>query len=260
MVLQKQEQRKSGGRRRGQYRVGAKGAVFGKPKLKEREQAIELRRQGLTYREILEKVPVAKSTLSLWLGDVGLSEKQKQRISDKKRAAALRGALRRRTDRIQLTEKITSKARTEIGKITDRELWLIGIALYWAEGAKEKEWRPGTYIDFSNSDPHMARLFIAWLIRCCGVEKENIKVSIYIHENSRGRIEAVIRHWAHWTTMPKKSFGYVYFKKHNPKTKRKNIGHSYFGNVRIRVSASSTLARAVAGWVQGIHENYSGLV
>ncbi len=38
----------------------------------EKEKAIALRKQGKTYSEILAKIPVAKSTLSLWLHDVGL--------------------------------------------------------------------------------------------------------------------------------------------------------------------------------------------
>jgi intein-encoded DNA endonuclease-like protein len=34
-------------------------------KFKEKEVAIELRKQGYSYSEILKKIPVAKSTLSL---------------------------------------------------------------------------------------------------------------------------------------------------------------------------------------------------
>src|SRR5437016_6249903 len=35
-----------------------------------REKAIALRREGYSYREIREQVPVSKSSLSLWLRDV----------------------------------------------------------------------------------------------------------------------------------------------------------------------------------------------
>jgi len=47
------------------------------------KKAIELRKKGLSYSEILKCVPVAKSTLSLWLRSVGLSKKQRQRLTDK---------------------------------------------------------------------------------------------------------------------------------------------------------------------------------
>src|SRR3989339_831614 len=37
----------------------------------QKKLAVELRRLGLSYSEILNKVPVAKSTLSLWLSEIG---------------------------------------------------------------------------------------------------------------------------------------------------------------------------------------------
>jgi transposase len=60
-------------------------------KVKEKEIAIELRRQGYSYSEILKRVPVAKSTLSLWLRSLGLAKQQKQRLTEKRLAALKRG-------------------------------------------------------------------------------------------------------------------------------------------------------------------------
>ena len=47
-------------------------------KIEEKQKAIALRKRGYSYSEILAEVPVAKSTLSLWLRSVGLAKKQKQ--------------------------------------------------------------------------------------------------------------------------------------------------------------------------------------
>ena len=55
-------------------------------KPEEKWKAVELRRKGLSYREILQHVPVAKSTLSLWLRTVGLSRPQTQRLTEKRLA------------------------------------------------------------------------------------------------------------------------------------------------------------------------------
>ena len=52
-------------------------------KREEKEKAIKLRKQGKTYSEILSVVPVAKSTLAIWLQSVSLGKKQKQRITKK---------------------------------------------------------------------------------------------------------------------------------------------------------------------------------
>jgi transposase len=55
-------------------------------------KAILLRKQGKTYREILIEIPIAKSTLSDWLRSVELSKPQKQRYTQLRKEAALRGA------------------------------------------------------------------------------------------------------------------------------------------------------------------------
>ena len=42
--------------------------------LKEKRRAIQLRKQGQTYGEIVKQIKVAKSTLSLWLREVEVPE------------------------------------------------------------------------------------------------------------------------------------------------------------------------------------------
>ena len=78
-------------------------------KHEETKKAVKLRKQGFSYHDILKKVPVAKSTLSLWLRDVGLAKEQKQRLSNKRLQSALKGAMKRKRERLILTEKIKKK-------------------------------------------------------------------------------------------------------------------------------------------------------
>ena len=223
-----------------------------------KQQAIELRKSGNTYSEILKIIPVAKSTVSLWLREVGLSRRQYQRLTQKKIESAKRGGAARKKDRLERTAVIDAEADKDIGQISKRELMLMGAMLYWAEGGKEKEGRMGSGINFSNSDPYMIRLFLKWLFEICEVERDRLRFGIYIHENSKHRIDEVIKHWSKWTGFSKKHFRYVYYKKHNPKTKRKNIGATYFGNLRISITASSILNRKTMGWVKGVNKIIAG--
>jgi len=222
---------------------------------KEKQLAISLRRKGKSYSEILKSINVAKSTLSLWLRSVGLSQKQKQRLSEKKRISALRGATARRNARVLETKEIQKKAQGEVKKISSRELWLIGAALYWAEGSKEKESNPGSGVIFTNSDLFMIKLYLKWLLNICKVKKEDIVFEVYIHENSRNNIRNVIHYWAQHTGFSKAMFNRVYFKKNKPKTNRTNIGDSYNGVLKVKVRASSVLSRKIGGWIKGIHQN-----
>ena len=219
----------------------------------EKEKAIALRRKGFSYSEILKIVPVAKSTLSLWLRSVGLSKRQVQRLTDKKRLAALSGARKKHQQKLLKIQEIYKNAESEINKISKKSFWLMGVMLYWAEGSKEKDNHPGSSMKFSNSDPLMIRLFIKWLIEICKIKKENLKFEIYIHENSKNSIKKVKEFWAQNTGFGVDYFNTIYFKKNKIKINRNNVGESYFGQLSIRVKASSGLNRRIAGWIRAIN-------
>lgn len=226
----------------------------------QKELAIQLRKQGKTYSEILRVIPVAKSTLSLWLRDVGLAKRQIQKITEKKRAGQLRGALARKNQRLEDTRIIFKKAQEEIRALTKRDLWLLGIALYWAEGSKQKEYATGIGITFSNSDPKMIQLFVKWLLEAIGVDRETIFFALYIHENHTARLSEIQKKWASVTGFPLHSFARVYYKKDTKKQKRKsNVGALYYGQLQVKVRASSKINRQITGWINGICE-YCGFV
>ncbi len=104
----------------------------------EKERAIRLRKEGKTYSEIMAEISIAKSTLAEWLKSVQLAKPQKQRLTKKRKEAALRGAESRRKTRLTEVKGLEVKGVADIDQISNRELWLIGIALYWAEGSKQK--------------------------------------------------------------------------------------------------------------------------
>lgn len=89
----------------------------------ERDKAIQLRMDGKTYTEILSAVKVAKSTLSIWLSEVHLSQKQKQRITEIRKWGQIKGARMRRNTRIFVQENIYENAVSEIELLTLKDLW-----------------------------------------------------------------------------------------------------------------------------------------
>lgn len=219
-----------------------------------KNKALELRKQGLSYSEILKQIPIAKSTLASWLKEIGLSKAQKQAITQKRIDGSKRGGESRRKTRLEKEKKLKEGAAKEIGRVSNRELFLIGVSLYWAEGSKEKSYCPGSGVSFSNSDGRMIKLFLLWLSQCCKIEKKDVKFEIYIHENNVGRVKEISTYWSKVTGLPIDNFSHVYFKKDKPKTKRKNTGELYFGNLRVKVRKSSDLNRKIAGWIDGIYK------
>lgn len=224
-------------------------------KTSHKEKAIKLRKQGHSYSDILKVVPVAKSTLSTWLRDVGLSKPQQQRLTAKKLAAAKRGGAVRKKMRIDTTTEIVNRSKKQIGVISRRELFLIGVVLYWAEGTKEKEGTPGSGIQFTNSDPKMLRIFLLWLRSVCKIDEEKIHFQVYLHETNNSRVREVVEYWSKSLNVTEDRLSKVYYKRNKILTNRKNTGEYYFGLVRIKVRGSSGLVRSISGWVNGITDS-----
>ena len=219
----------------------------------EKCKAVALRRQGFTYGEILERVPVSKASLSLWLKGIEINDATKQRIAQKRRLAQQKAAQACHNKKILITKQIIEQAEREIVKINKHELLLIGAALYWAEGTKERS--RGTSTILGNSDPKLVKIVLKWLNDCCCVERERIDLSIYVHETAKDRIREIKEYWANVTNFTAADIQKVIWKKNKINSKRKNNGQNYFGLLRITVKKSINLNRKIQGWINGIYNN-----
>ena len=219
------------------------------PDLKSR--AISLRKEGLSYSEIRARISVAKSTLSDWLHSVGLAKHQKQRLTERKLLGQKIGARARRNERIQRSTKIKAVARLDVPTLIKDPLWLSGVILYWAEGSKQKEWDPSAGVEFVNMHLNTHKIFVSWSKKYLNVPKENFQYDIYIHE--KADVKTAKEFWSTNLSIPNDRMK-VYFKRHNPKTKRKNNAGNYYGVLRISILKSTDMNRKIAGWTEGVIE------
>ena len=125
-----------------------------------RQQAIAMRKDGLSYREIRERLRVSKSTLSLWLRDVELTEDQHHRLALLQEQGRTKAANTNRAARLARRSAAIDGARAQIPKVAESELFVAGVVAYWAEGAKAKPWRADEWFTFINSDPQMITLML----------------------------------------------------------------------------------------------------
>ncbi len=220
----------------------------------EMKEAIRLRKAGKTYSEILDVVHVSKSTLSLWLRKVELSKSQKQIYSAKKRAAGKRGGAARRLARERDELLIQTISQKEIGTLTKREKWLIGIALYWGEGSKQKPHNVSQGVDFINDDYRVIKFYLEWL-DLIGIAQRDLIFHVYIHEASRGRNKEVLEHWSRKLSLNNETAVNVYYKRHATRGFRRKLLSDYFGSMRVRVRSSTQLNRRIMGWTMGIVKN-----
>jgi hypothetical protein len=222
-----------------------------------REEVRKLRYKGFSYSEIRQFIHVSKSSLSLWLKDIILTEEQIKRLRRKGEVARLLGSKALKDARIKRQKRIISKAISEVKPLNISDLWLVGVMLYWAEGAKQKEYHPSQRVCFSNSDPAMLILFLSWLRRCLCINPEDILLEIYIHETYKRTREELLKYWSNTTELPLGKFNKVYYKKNKVHSYRKNRGEGYHGVLRISVKRSTDLNRQITGWIYGVCERLS---
>ncbi|MFG2324719.1 hypothetical protein OIE75_15250 [Streptomyces sp. NBC_01723] len=212
-----------------------------------RERARELRLQGWTYDQIQVELGCSKGSISLWVRD--LPKPERREPSEQARLAARKRWEHELAVRDAAREQTKAAALQEIGRMNDRELFLLGVGLYWAEGAKDKPYSRREYVLFVNSDPGMIKVFMAWL-DLLNVERERLRFRVMIHETAD--VTAAEQYWASLAGTDTARFGKTTLKKHNPKTVRKNVGDHYRGCLVISVVQSADLYRRIEGWWNGI--------
>ncbi|WP_128375894.1 hypothetical protein [Streptomyces cavernae] len=215
-----------------------------------RHKARGLRLQGWTYDQIQVELGCSKSSISLWVRD--LPKPERKRSYEEAAAIARKGweaTLRIRDEERQRTKEAAKQA---VGDVSPRELFLIGAALYWAEGSKDKPYDRREKVSFVNSDPGMIQVFLSWL-DLLGVERDLLRFTVMIHESAD--VGGAERYWADLVGADSSMFNKTTLKKHNPKTTRKNVGETYHGCLVINMLKSADLYRRIEGSWCGIVES-----
>ena len=215
--------------------------------------AMSLRRGGYSYSEIQKFVSVPKTTLSYWFKDIKLSEPQLVRLQEKRNEAIRKGGQTRSKRVIDEIEKIEKTSAKDIKEIAKRELWLMGIMLYWRERVSDRDVKKG--VKFTSSDPYLIRIFLKWLIEVGELGEADVLCDIFIADDKdlpAGRQEKAINYWSEVTGFPQGTFTRIYVQKTKKKKKKRKIKKAEFGLLRIRVKASSMLARQLSGWIKAI--------
>ncbi|MFJ5840934.1 hypothetical protein ACIQGO_30030 [Streptomyces shenzhenensis] len=212
-----------------------------------RERARELRLQGWTYDQIEAELGCSRSSVSLWVRD--LPKPEPKYTPEEQRALMQEGLARRRAAEREKREETKVAALREVRELTDRELFMAGVALYWAEGSKSKPYDRRERAVFVNSDPGVIQTYLAWL-DLLGVDRERLSFRLLIHESAD--VEGAQRYWADIADVDASVFAKPTLKRHNPKTVRKNTGDEYHGCLVVVVARSAHLYNRIEGWWGGI--------
>ena len=191
-------------------------------------RCIELRKQGLSYGEIRNKIPVAKSTLQNWLEFAGLTLTRKHlQIQLAKRVQNRQaGTEASRLTRQKKDKELNNQFLAQHSAWLDDPMFIGGCMLYEAEGSKKDECR------FSNSDNKVIKFFVRFLEQYFGKDRINdLGYRLFVHENRKDDLPRIRAFWIDELHIPEDKLALTW--KRNKAKKRRNI--NYVGQLLVRV-------------------------
>jgi transcriptional regulator with XRE-family HTH domain len=161
-------------------------------KVAEQQQARELRAQSWTLQDIATELGVSKSSVSLWVRDVEFVPNPKRR-GRYQRPSSLR------VRKLAEIESMDRAGAADIGRLSEREFLLFGVALYLGEGFKGDG-----LVGLANTDPDILRAFVAWLRHFFSIDETRLRVRLYLHTGLD--LEAAERFWSELLRIPLAQF------------------------------------------------------
>lgn len=203
-------------------------------------RALEMRLLGMSYSQIKEELGVSKSTLSVWLREYPLSRDRinELRGRSEKRIERYRETWsRKREERMRNAYDMSAK---EVGELSDRELSIAGLMLYWAEGTKAAR----GVICMTNTDPAMLIFFIRW-IQKQGVEHSRLKAKLHLYEDMD--IEAQTAFWSSTLGISSEAFRKPYIKASSFEKRRNYKGRFGHGTCNVFVNDIALYEKVMSG-------------
>ncbi|HRH31247.1 MAG TPA: hypothetical protein PK950_01120 [Candidatus Paceibacterota bacterium] len=166
-----------------------------------RKKAISLRQQGHSYSQINEVIPVSKSTLSLWLKNIKYVP-NKSSLEKIKKSREKITAHRKNAQSVSI-ENAKKLAKADIGNLSERDIFMLGIGIYIGEGTKSNG-----IIRIINADPKILKFAMNWLKTIAGLANSNFRLRLHLYPDNN--VRASEDYWSAHTGLPKKFFHKTY--------------------------------------------------
>lgn len=187
-----------------------------------RARAVELRKRGWSYPKIKQELQVSKSSLSLWLRHLPLTEEQIQSLKPEREARRIEHFRQTFAKKRQASlDEYYQEEFSRLLPLSSREVEIAGLMLYWGEGLKASWSR----VEFSNTNPAMIKFAIYWLTNCCHIPKE--RLSVRFHFYSDMNINQEHNYWSDILDIPVAQFRKPYIKQslRSTITEKGGFGH-----------------------------------
>lgn len=188
-----------------------------------RKEAEALHKRGLPYSQISEKLGVAKSTLSTWIGSSPRTPSDRKKQREHLARIRLIAAETKRHQRRAWIEEAQRKGRDELLNLPLESVAFckaLLAMLYWAEGTKATK----NGLNFVNTDPGLMSLYLSLLRRSYTIDERRIGVRIHMHYYHK--VREVRAFWSSTLGIPESQFGQMYVKK---RSRHKRFRRNFMG-------------------------------
>ncbi|MBI4992164.1 MAG: hypothetical protein HZB99_03020 [Candidatus Harrisonbacteria bacterium] len=202
-----------------------------------RQKAIELRKKGYSLNEITDKLKVAKSSVSLWVRGLSISDLARRRLYLRGVTGRLRAAEVKLKEVNRKDEFYLMRGRKIVADLPANKNYqkILCAMIYWCEGVKSVEYG----MCFMNSDPKLIKLFLKLLRENFEIREERFKALLHLHKYHN--IDKEVAFWSEITHINKQQFLKTYIKENTGKRVRDN----YRGCLSVRYY-SADLARELS--------------
>lgn len=213
-----------------------------------RQQAFNLRARGYSYTYIGEKIKISKSTLSDWLSSVPYSPNKEMLIKLGNARAA--SGLAKHKLKLQCFKEAGEQARKEIGLLSERDVFMLGIGLYLGEGTKTHD-----IVRVINANSKVIRFAVRWFQEVCGLPLSNFKLRLHVYPDNN--VQKCIQFWSKEVQIPESQFQetQIDFRKDKKRFKR---GKLPYGTAHLSIRSGGEkrfgvfLARKINAWIEEV--------
>jgi len=202
------------------------------------------REEGWSVKEIAQLVGVSRSSVSVWVRDVPLTDAQRETLRQrnpshngqcKGAAANARIARARRCEYQQYGRALA--------RVLD-PLYVAGCMLYWAEGGKSRY-----QARLVNSDPELLRFFAKFLRTCLNVPDHKMRVGCHLFADHESKQREIEDFWLRTVSLPRSCLNKSMVNHYSRWSQKKRKNKLRYGTCKLVVS-DVRVVQAIYGGIQ----------
>jgi len=196
---------------------------------------------------IRDQLNISKSTLSNWLSQLEFTPNQE--VIKKVGAARIKSALYNHRLKLLDIARGKKEGAREVGTISKRDLFMLGIGLYLGEGSKAIE-----EIRITNSDPLIIKIALNWFKSFLGIKPHHFRITLHSYPDIDHK--TAIRFWSRKTKIPISRFTktVIDYRKNKSVHRKLQYGtaHLYIRGGGTLKPGIKSLHRKIIGWIEAV--------